>query len=97
MVTEETGGWKPDPAGPASGWEFVGELWGDVADVTARERFQIGQLDSGISTNVTIRFDARVNATCRLKHGPRTLYVKGPPIKDARLRQMTLTCEERTN
>lgn len=98
VVGEETGGFKPDPAGPnpSSEYEFVGEVWADVEDVSARERFQVGQLDSGMGTRVTIRYHKMVDATCRFIFGGRTLYVIGPPVRDQRRRQMTLTCQERS-
>ena len=96
VVGEETGGFKPDPEGPPSGWDFAGEVRAEVTDVTARERFQVGQLDSGITTTVKTRYNEKIDATCRFRFGDRVLYVKGPAIKDARLREMTLTCEERT-
>lgn len=103
LVVEETGGLEPTPTAP-SGWKFLGEVWAEVKDASARERFIVGQLASEATTSVTIRDHEKVDATCRFIHAPngwarsarRALHVVGPPIRDGRNRQMTLTCTEKS-
>lgn len=106
-VKDSLAGQKPDPAvqyPEEAGWEFVGKLWAEVTDVTARERYQVGQLDSGITTTVMVRAAApgstgpasQITALSRFDLDGRKLYVIGPPIKDPRRRSLTLTCQERT-
>lgn len=99
LVGEETGGLEPDSTqtypGDA-GWQRVGWLMAEVQDVGARERFTVGQLASGITTNVLMRERADVTAQSRFIFGTRKLYVQGPPIHDTRHRQMTLTCQEKS-
>lgn len=95
LVKTATGGYEPDPQGPATGWDFVCDVWAEVKDISARERFAVGQLDTGMTTTVTTRFDERIDATCRFKFGVRVLNVIGPPIRDFKRRHMTLTCSEK--
>lgn len=93
LIPEDTGGQQA--ATVAGEWKSDGKIWAQIKGLTARERLLGGQLDTGMSSTVTIRPSTKVTARTRFDWAGRKLYVVGPPILDERNTEMTLTCEER--
>lgn len=66
--------------GKAKGWENVATVWAEIKPVSGREYFENFQMESEISTKITIRYLAGLNTHMRIKFGDRYFKIVTPPI-----------------
>lgn len=90
----------PNSRGAAGGqikaWtDFVTAIPAEVASVSGREFFASTQIQTQVSTKITIRYRDGVDATMRVIHitrnGP-VYYAIEAPLPDAKKRFLTLMC-----
>ncbi len=79
-------------------WEYVTSLRAEVKDLSGRELLLAQQVQSSVSTDIVTRFNASVDATCRIKHNG-VVYNVTAVIHDANSGRefMVLRCERGLN
>lgn len=77
-------------------WDNLVSVWADVRDISGREYFAAKQTSAEVSAQVTIRYFPGLDASMRILHGDRTLYLVSPPVDpDGRRRELILMCREK--
>lgn len=93
--------WKPTESATNAYGEKAPDLapdftvWGEVNDLSGTELMRAKQVNSDITTAVTIRYREGITARHVIKHRGRTLHLVGPP-RDAegRRRELEVFCKE---
>ncbi|ROO30431.1 head-tail adaptor protein [Salinisphaera orenii MK-B5] len=76
-------------------WVTLARVWAHVAPQSGREYFAAQQVQSEVSTRVTIRYRDDVNATMRLQHRGQTYRIEAVMADDGSGRDhLTLMCSE---
>ena len=76
-------------------WESAGEVYANIAPLSAREFIAAQAVQSKVSTRITIRYRAGVTAAMRVVYGDRTYRIEGvlPDVKSGR-EWLTLPCSD---
>lgn len=82
-----------DRGGAAVTWTTVVTVWGEVGDLSARERFAAQQLESDIATAITIRYRTGVTAAMRATVDSVNYQIRGVRDPDGRKKMLILDCE----
>lgn len=82
-----------DRGGHALAWTTVVTVWGEVGDLSARERLAAQQLESDIATAITIRYRAGVTAAMRATVDSVNYQIRGVRDPDGRKKMLILDCE----
>lgn len=86
---------QDDTGNEIESWSNFANIWADVRDISGREYFAAKQTNAEVTTKVTIKYFPGINASMRILHGNRTLYLEGPPIDpDGCKRDLILMCKE---
>ena len=79
-------------------WREIAKIWASIEPLSARDFIQSSALQSQVTTRITIRFRAGVNASMRIVHKGRVYNVTGVLAdRDTGLEYLTLPCTEGAN
>lgn len=79
-------------------WVDQASVWAHVAPQSGREYFAAQQVQSEVSTRITIRYRDDVDATCRIKYRGKTYNIEAVLPDDGSGRDhLTLMCAEGAN
>lgn len=82
-----------DRKGYALSWSTVCIVWGDVSDLSSRERLAAQQLESDIAVGITIRYRTGITAAMRATVDGVHYQIRGVRDPDGRKRMLILDCE----
>jgi SPP1 family predicted phage head-tail adaptor len=84
-----------DQAGqPLETWTEVLAAWAAIEPVGGREYLESRSIQTDVSHQVRMRYQAGVTADMRVLYGARTLRIVAVINRDERNREMLLMCEE---
>lgn len=75
-------------------WSTVFSCFARVEPLQGSELFQAQQINSKLTTKITIRYRSGINASQRVVYGDRYFNVVSIVDKDMRHRELILMCEE---
>lgn len=79
-------------------WQSIGFMWAAVEPLSAREFVASQQIQSKVSTRITIRRYAGINQAMRIVHGLDVYNIEGILTdKDSGVEYMTLPCSTGIN
>lgn len=79
-------------------WEPVATVWAAVEPMSAREFTAAQQIQSKVTTRITIRYRDGITAAMRIVHRGKYYNIQGVlSDKDSGIEYLTLPCSEGTN
>jgi SPP1 family predicted phage head-tail adaptor len=79
-------------------WEYVTSVRAEIKPMSGRELLLAQQVQSQVSVNIVIRYNADIDATCRAKYNGVIYSIQAViPDPESGLEWMTLPCSVGTN
>lgn len=75
-------------------WQPLGEVWGQIAPISASERFVAERQEEAVTHRILIRWRAGVESGMRFRLGARTFLIRSAFDPDERQRVLICRCEE---
>ncbi len=79
---------------PEENWATVATVWAAVADLSGKEYFQAGAMQSEVTTRIKIRYRTGITPSMRVLYGSRVFQILSVIDKDERHHVIELTCKE---
>ena len=79
---------------PLESWITVATVWAAVSDISGKEYFQAGAMQSEVTTRIRIRYQTGINSSMRVLYGSRVFQILSVIDKDERHRVIELMCKE---
>ena len=79
---------------PLENWTTVATVWAAVSDISGKEYFQAGALQSEVTTRIKIRYRTGITTSMRVLYGSRVFQILSVIDKDERHRVIELMCKE---
>jgi len=79
---------------PQENWTTVATIWAAVEDISGKEYFQAGAMQSEVTTRIKIRYRKGITHSMRVLYGSRVFQILSVIDKDERHRVIELLCKE---
>ena len=79
---------------PLESWTTVAIVWAAVSDISGKEYFQAGAMQSEVTTRIKIRYRTGITPSMRVLYGSRVFQILSVIDKDERHRVIELMCKE---